>query len=76
MYFGGIYNLQLQCNLICFKGCNIHKELIRCIRITATSKPPESRAGGVPVFVVFLGGGGGIFVEGSVIIFPIKNGQF
>ena len=58
---------------MCFKGCNIHKELTRCIRITAMSKPPESRAGGVPVFFF---GGGGIFVEGSLIICPRKNGQF
>ena len=59
------YNKQYVTNLICFKGCNTHKELISCIRITARSKPPESRAGEVPVFFGGggEGGGGGIFLS-------------
>ena len=46
-------------NLVCFKGCNIRKELIRCTKITAMPKPPESMAGGVPVFYLFFLGGRG-----------------
>ena len=47
------YNKQYITNLMCFKGFSTHKELIRCIRITARSQPPESRAGVVPVFFCF-----------------------
>ena len=88
VYFGGMGEgewmlyyavLWIIYNLICFRECNIHKKVIRCIRITTTSKPPESMAGGDPV-CFFLGGegggGGGIFVEGSVIICPKKMVSF
>ena len=72
------YNKQYVTNLKCFKGCNTHKELISCIRITARSKPPESRAGGVPVFLFlfYFFGGGGIFVERPVTLCPRKNCPF
>ena len=78
VYFGGMGEgewmlyyavLWIIYNLICFRVCNIHKKIIRCIRITTTSKPPESMAGGDPV-CFFWGGEGG---RGRYFCWGISN---